>query len=36
MTELAASRRVTEADVARRAFWQRFGDRIAYLLRWWL
>lgn len=34
--ELAASRRVTEADVARRTVWQRFVDYIAYLLRWWL
>ena len=34
--ELAASRRVTTADIARRTIWQRLGDRVAYLLRWWL
>jgi cardiolipin synthase A/B len=34
--ELAASRRVTEADIARRTIWQRIVDRIAFVLRWWL
>jgi len=34
--ELAASRRVTEADIARRTIWQRIADRVAYVLRWWL
>ncbi|MBI2824645.1 MAG: phosphatidylserine/phosphatidylglycerophosphate/cardiolipin synthase family protein [Planctomycetia bacterium] len=34
--EIAHSRRVTPEDTDRRGLWQRFLDRLAYLLRWWL
>jgi cardiolipin synthase len=34
--ELAASRAVTAAECQQHSFWQRFLDRVAYLLRWWL
>jgi cardiolipin synthase len=34
--EMQKSRRVTEADVARRSWWQRLTDRLAWSFRKWL